>query len=72
MKPTKRINVTIPIETDEILERWCAMTGASKSKVVSMMLQSSLPALGELMDSVDKGETLPELVSILSKLTAVE
>lgn len=66
MKPSKRINVTIPYETNELLDRWCALTGASKSKVVSMMLQNSMPALGELMDSVEQGHSLETLARFVN------
>lgn len=56
MKQTKRINVTIPIEIDDVLERWCRMTGASKSKVVAIFMEQSMPRLEAFMDAVERGE----------------
>lgn len=66
---TVRVNSTIPVEIDAILERWCSMTGASKSKVISMMLQNSMPPLAELMDKVEKGESFEELTQAIVAIT---
>lgn len=55
-KATKRINVTVSLEVDAILERWCKMTGASKSRVVALFMEQSMPRLEAFMDAVERGE----------------
>lgn len=55
-----RVNVTISDKASEVLDRWCEMTGASRSKTVSLFIEQSLPRLEAFMDAMDRGESPDE------------